>query len=205
MGKVQKHKGAIGLPGAKLRRPGALAVAEDAVILEGMNTDNLPEYKDKTPLPKQQEALIKTLGIDFSKMGYKPRPAYAPKGPTPYDVIQQLASMGLTQRQVHLCLGWSEKTWTDRKAKDEHIMECYDMGFNRGVGMIANRHFQAAMQGSIPAMQFILRTKGGFQEPKEEKTGPQDLANAIREFLTGINATTGMAPKPEAQEDEGAE
>jgi len=151
--------------------------------------------------PEQHANLLVELGINFSKLGYKPRPAYCAKGETPYFAIQQLASLGLSQRQVHLTLGWGEHTWNNRKKEDPRIMEEYEIGFNRGLTMVVNRHFTAAMQGSIPAMQFILRTKGGFSEPKEEKVGPQELAAAIKAFLDGTNDSTGLpadgVPKPE--------
>lgn len=154
--------------------------------------------------PEQHLNFISELGINFSKLGYKPRPAYCAKGETPYFAIQQLASLGLNQRQVYLSLGWSEGLWASRKANDPRIMEEYEMGFSRGVTMVANRHFTAAMQGSIPAMQFILKTKGGFSEPKEEKMGPQEMAAMIKAFLTGVDDTTGLpadggVPKPEGE------
>lgn len=195
------RKGAQGTPRALLNKPGAKGDAEAAAIARELEEKypDLPGPNVKTPSPENTEALIKALGIDFSKMGYKPRPAFAPKGETPYDVIQQLASLGLSQRQVHLTLGWSEGIWNGRKAEDPRIMECYELGFNRGIAMIANRHFTAAMQGSIPAMQFILKTKGGFQEPKEDKASPQEMAEMIKAFLGGISSTTGKAPEPSAE------
>lgn len=161
----------------------------------------LPNGGDGVINPEQHLNLLTELGVNFSKLGYKPRPAYCAKGATPYYAIQQLASLGLTQRQVHLTLGWGEGVWNKRKAEDPRIMEEYEMGFSRGLTMIVNRHFTAAMQGSIPAMQFIMKTKGGFSEPKEEKIGPQELAAAIKMFMEGVNETTGSSamdlPAPE--------
>lgn len=177
--------------------------ANEKRLDEEYGPDELP-IDGKAPTPEQHLNFINELGINFSKLGYKPRPAFCAKGETPYYAIQQLASLGLTQRQVHLSLGWSEDTWAQRKKNDPRIMEEYEMGYSRGVTMVANRHFTAAMQGSIPAMQFILRTKGGFTEPKEDKIGPQELAAAIRNFLAGVDSTTGLpgdggVPKPEGE------
>lgn len=142
--------------------------------------------------------MLTALGLNMSKLGYKPRPAHCEKGETPYAVIEQLASIGLSQRQVHQCLGWSEGTWYSRKKSDPMIEDVYQRGYGRGLALIANRHFESAMRGSVQAMQFILKTKGGFVEPKEEGMGPQETANAIKGFLDLISNTTGRpVEKPE--------
>jgi len=142
----------------------------------------------------EHRSMVAELGIDFTKYGYKPRPAFLPKGPTPLALIEQLASLGLTERQVMLTLGWGIGAWGTRKEADPEMMASYERGYHRGIAMVANRHFQSAMQGSIPAMQFILKTKGDFREPKEEGMAPADAAAQIRAFLGGVASMMPPAP-----------
>jgi hypothetical protein len=161
---------------------------------------------DEIP-PVGVNAIVKdNLGLVFNKTNYLPKPKVDPENDKVlYALVEVLASIGLDKKQIRMALGWTEDEWNTRCASDPQMENMYNQGGTRGIALIANRHFQAAMQGSIPAMQFILRTKGGFVEPKEAPMGPQEMAEAIKKFLGDVAATTGMPPLPPPRNVDGEE
>lgn len=100
-----------------------------------------------------------------------------------YARVRVLASQGLTQHQVALCLGCSLRTIANRLDEDALFADAYKKGEAEGILQVSNALFQKAVDplNRNPADRiFFLKTRAKWTE-RIELTGPngQPLNSAL--------------------------
>lgn len=117
----------------------------------------------------------------MAKRGKKPRPI------TKQDISQakKLAQVGCTDEQIFNALGVSRNYFYQKIKENDDFNDAIKQGRAQGVAMIANRHFEAALNGNIKAQQFFLSRRGGFHETTQLQAldGNGEKANWTVEFV----------------------
>lgn len=76
--------------------------------------------------------------------------------------VTELSALGLTQSQISAALAVSQRTLSRRLADDESFALAYALGQSKLVAEISNLIIEAARQGSLDAMKFILSRRCGW-------------------------------------------
>jgi len=101
--------------------------------------------------------------------------------PPELDVVEKLASRGLTDKQIAEALGICHDTLIEHKRQNSEFFESIKRGRAQGLWLISNALFAEACQGSTTAAIFYLRCRDHqnwndrpVQEPaKETQTEPE--------------------------------
>jgi len=72
---------------------------------------------------------------------------------------ETLASQGLTQKEIALCLGMGESTFYEKVKAYPEFLESIQVGQAKGVATIANAVFNKAQKGDMTAATFYLRNR----------------------------------------------
>ena len=73
--------------------------------------------------------------------------------------VEQLATRGLSQKQVCHALGFSETWWHAKKQEKTELDECYKRGAARGLAEVSNAIYEQALNGSTGAACFYLKNR----------------------------------------------
>ena len=73
--------------------------------------------------------------------------------------VEQLATRGLSQKQVCDALGFSETWWHAKKQEKTELDECYKRGQAKGLAEVSNAIFEQALNGSTGAACFYLKNR----------------------------------------------
>lgn len=96
--------------------------------------------------------------------------------------IESLAHLGLSRREIAASLGVSESTLYARQRESEEITARIEAGRARGIETVAGELMNHIKGGSLRAVEFYLRTRGGWRdEPAEpDAAGTGDIRLTIR-------------------------
>ena len=73
--------------------------------------------------------------------------------------VEQLATRGLSQKQVCDVLGFSETWWHAKKQEFSELGECYKKGQAKGLAEVSNALYEQALNGSTGAACFFLKNR----------------------------------------------
>ena len=73
--------------------------------------------------------------------------------------VEQLATRGLSQKQVCHALGFSETWWHAKKQEFSELDEYYKRGAARGLAEVSNAIYEQALNGSTGAACFYLKNR----------------------------------------------
>lgn len=104
------------------------------------------------------------------------------------DKVRELASQGLSERQIAHCLGINWKTLAARKRESAKFMELLEQGKAEGIQQIANAMFQTALGGHFQAQQFFLcnRDRDGWRhisKAREEENDQEKTARLLADLI----------------------
>ena len=73
--------------------------------------------------------------------------------------VEQLATKGLSQKQVCDALGFSETWWHAKKQEISELGEFYKKGQAKGLAEVSNALYEQALSGSTGAACFFLKNR----------------------------------------------
>ena len=73
--------------------------------------------------------------------------------------VEQLATRGLSQKQVCHALGFSETWWHAKKQEFSELGEFYKKGQAKGLAEVSNALYEQALNGSTGAACFFLKNR----------------------------------------------
>ena len=73
--------------------------------------------------------------------------------------VEQLATRGLSQKQVCHALGFSETWWHAKKQEFSEVGEFYKKGQAKGLAEVSNALYEQALSGSTGAACFFLKNR----------------------------------------------
>ena len=73
--------------------------------------------------------------------------------------VEQLATRGLSQKQVCHALGFSETWWHAKKQEFSELVEFYKKGQAKGLAEVSNALYEQALSGSTGAACFFLKNR----------------------------------------------
>lgn len=74
--------------------------------------------------------------------------------------VEELASRGLSAKQIASCLGIARSTLHKKSAENKDISDAIERGRAKGLKAVANALFEAAVtKGNYQAQQFYLRNR----------------------------------------------
>ena len=73
--------------------------------------------------------------------------------------VEQLATRGLSQKQVCHALGFSETWWHAKKQEFSELGEFYKKGQAKGLAEVSNALYEQALSGSTGAACFYLKNR----------------------------------------------
>jgi len=73
--------------------------------------------------------------------------------------VEQLATRGLSQKQVCDVLGFSETWWHAKKQEISELGEFYKKGQAKGLAEVSNALYEQALNGSTGASCFFLKNR----------------------------------------------
>ena len=73
--------------------------------------------------------------------------------------VEQLATRGLSQKQVCDVLGFSETWWHAKKQEISELGEFYKKGQAKGLAEVSNALYEQALSGSTGAAYFFLKNR----------------------------------------------
>ena len=73
--------------------------------------------------------------------------------------VEQLATRGLSQKQVCHALGFSETRWHAKKQEFSELGEFYKKGQAKGLAKVSNALYEQALSGSTGAACFYLKNR----------------------------------------------
>ena len=73
--------------------------------------------------------------------------------------VEQLATRGLSQKQVCHALGFSETWWHAKKQEFSELGELYKKGQAKGLAEVSNALYEQALSGSTGAACFFLKNR----------------------------------------------
>tara|TARA_A100001037_G_scaffold98852_1_gene90261 strand:- start:2095 stop:2526 length:432 start_codon:yes stop_codon:yes gene_type:complete len=73
--------------------------------------------------------------------------------------VEQLATRGLSQKQVCHALGFSETWWHAKKQEFSELGEFYKKGQAKGLAKVSNALYEQALSGSTGAACFYLKNR----------------------------------------------
>lgn len=109
--------------------------------------------------------------------------------------VEELAAQGLTQVEICLCLGISEKTMERRKAEQTVLAEAIKRGKAKAASEISNVLYRMAQGGDLGAIVWYEKTRRGLS----------DRAHVEHVGEIGIKGYVTKDASPDAWDDTPAE
>lgn len=113
-----------------------------------------------------------------------------PAGRPPFEItpallkkVEKFASLGLTEEQIAINLGWSVTTLIKKKKKYVEFVEAIQRGKAKGISAVSNAVFESAMSGNVSNQQFYLKNRAPDQwEDVSKRVVSEGKPNARRKF-----------------------
>jgi hypothetical protein len=97
--------------------------------------------------------------------------------------VEKFASLGLTEEQIAINLGWSYPTLREKKRKYSSFLAAMQRGKAKGISAVSNAVFESAMDGNVSNQQFYLKNRAPDQwEDVSKRVVSEGKPNARRKF-----------------------
>jgi len=80
------------------------------------------------------------------------------------DKVEAMASRGLTQEQIAMCLGIHDSTLYAKRNKFPDLNEAVQRGKAKGISIVSNALFESAKSGNTTSQIFFLKCMAGWKE-----------------------------------------
>lgn len=106
------------------------------------------------------------------------------------ELIEQLASRGLTQEQIAAACNIQDTTLSTKKGQLPRLAEAIRRGQARGIALVSNKLFESAMKGNVVAAVFYLKARAGWRDniAVVEMT-PEQIAAALAAHVQAAQET----------------
>lgn len=94
-------------------------------------------------------------------------------------LIEDLASRGLSIKEIAESLGVDPSTVYNHKRGSKEFQDAIKKGRARGIYTVSNALFDAAINGNVTAMIFYLKARAGWSDKPEEQQQPPVVVNII--------------------------
>ena len=119
--------------------------------------------------------------------------------------VEQLATRGLSQKQVCDVLGFSETWWHAKKQEFSELGEFYKKGQAKGLAEVSNALYEQALSGSTGAACFFLKNRDPDRwsdvksvnavQIKVSKMSDTQLLEELRSDPTTMRSLMSMLPQ----------
>ncbi len=97
--------------------------------------------------------------------------------------VEKFASLGLTEEQIAINLGWAYNTLMVKKKKYSEFLQAIQNGKAKGISAVSNAVFESAMGGCVSNQQFYLKNRAPDQwEDVTKRVVSEGKPNAKRKF-----------------------
>lgn len=97
--------------------------------------------------------------------------------------VEEYAGQGLTQEEIALCLGISERTLRNHKQIDSVISDAIKRGRAVAAAAVSNKLFDMATGGDLGAIIWYEKTRRGLSDRQAiEHTGREGAPIEVRQF-----------------------
>lgn len=146
-------------------------------ILEEKFNKVLAERKKRTRAPSPSYDSARRSQVLKGVSGKKPPFDPADFGDDYYEKVRQLASTGLSQKQIAAHLGMHETSWYQTIQKFPELRIAVKQGSARAIEALARNAYRRAMDGDTTLSIFLLKTIGRFTEHwKNNELGDEEPA-----------------------------
>ena len=108
------------------------------------------------------------------------------------DEVERLAGQGLTQAEICLCLGVSERTLYNRKRESAEFAEAMKRGKARAGSEVANKLYEMAKAGDLGAIVWWEKTRRGLSDRIQQHV----TATVYTVDIDSSDSTTDESPTP---------
>lgn len=109
------------------------------------------------------------------------------------DEVERLAGQGLTQAEICLCLGISERTLYNRKRESAEFADAMKRGKSKAASEVANKLYEMAKAGDLGAIVWWEKTRRGLSDRIQQ----QVTANIYTVDIDSSDGTNEGAAAPE--------
>lgn len=117
--------------------------------------------------------------------------------------IENLAKLGLTEKQIYEAIGIPRATFYKRKKDQAELKRILARGKAQGLISAAQVVRKKIEKNDLRAAMFLLRTRGGWndrEKPKQESDSPEEKAKKVREMMVTVNTQIHTTEKDEDDE-----
>lgn len=96
--------------------------------------------------------------------------------------IEDMASCGMFEKDIALCLGITAKCLTENKSLKSELSEAIKRGNAKGLRRTTNKLRECVEDREIAAIIYYLKCKGQWREPEKEDNSSEALRKEMSEL-----------------------
>ncbi len=97
--------------------------------------------------------------------------------------VEELASRGMEQQDIALCLGIHPSTLSEKKADFAELNEAVKRGKAKGIALVTQALLNNVSLGNVTAQIFYLKTQAKWREARDDNTQGASLMQQIIDKL----------------------
>lgn len=108
-----------------------------------------------------------------------------------YKEIEKYASLGLTQIEIALAMGWGQACFFNHKREDEKIEEAIRRGRAKFKVIVSQNLVRQMQSGNVTAAIWLDKTRCGTIQPLAQNVNVGEIVKQIKEFLNEAETSFG--------------